>query len=155
MVVLGEWDIYNSIIRIHARERGQIVTGSLRWYDSKYIVCRCLYGFLRLHGVTNSEWEMLNEFADFDMYLFHELIAPYKQFLHLKYPTELGQPLILQNMWSNSYMKITPIFSPTRPKPVYPTGETSAWVDSVLNQDPSFNNDISETTAEADEGGRT
>lgn len=150
IVVMGEYDIFNSIIRVHARERGQVVTGSLRWYDSKYVVCRCIYGFLRLQGITNTEWEIPHEFADFDMYLFHALIRPYKPYLRVKYPTTTGQPLIVQNLWSNSYMKVTPIFRATRPKPVYPSGETSAWVDSVLNQDPSFNNDVEQPVVDAD-----
>lgn len=142
LAIHGEFDIYNSVIRLIATEAGQVVPGSLRWYDSKYLVCRCLYGFLRLHGVMNWDWEMPNEYVDFDLSLFDELVTPYKPHLRAKYPTHLNRPLCVENLWTNSYMKIIPSFHPKRATPVYPAGDTTAWVDSILNQDPSFNSDL-------------
>lgn len=140
--LIYEYDIYGSVIRFTAAESGQVVVRSLRWYDSKYTVFRCLYGFLRLHGVMNWDWEIPNEYVDFDMYLYHELVNPYRPHLRVKYPALPNHPLCVENLWSNTYMKITPTFHPNRVTPVYPAGDTTSWVDSILNQDPNYNNDI-------------
>lgn len=146
--LLYQYDIFNSVIRIIATEAGQVMPGSLRWFDSRYVVFRCVYGFLRLHGVLNWDWEMPNEYVDFDMRLYHEIVFHHLNYLRVRYPEHLHEPLVVQNMWSNSYMIITPTFHPTMPTPIYPDGDTTAWVDSILNQLPSFNNDIFQTPTE-------
>lgn len=140
--IVGEFDIYNSLIRFTATEAGQVIAASLQWYDTRFVVFRCLYGYLRLHGVLNWEWEMPNEYIDFDMLLYHGIVTPYLPHLRVRYPRQLEHSLYVENLWANSYMKIVPTFHPTRSYPVYPSGETTAWVDSVLNSDPEFNNDI-------------
>lgn len=137
-----EADIFNSTILIVVTEAGQVVCGSLRYFDSSYLVFRCVYDLFRMLGVLNWKWEMPNEYVDFDFRLYHELMKPYKPHLRVKYPAQLHHPLCIENLWSNSYMKVYPSFHLTRATAGYPTGETTAWVDSLLNKVPNFNLDI-------------
>lgn len=146
-----QYDIFNSVIRMIATEAGQVIPGNLRWYDSKYVVFRCLYGFLRLHGVLNWDWEMPNAYVDFDMMLYQEIVFPHLNYLRVKYPEHPQHSLQVQNMLSNTYMIITPTFHPAVPTPVYPSADTTAWVDSLLNEIPSFNSDILPNTNDQEE----
>lgn len=125
LIVVCEWDIFISNGRIISTEHGHVDAGSLRWHTSKYIVFKCLYGYLRMQGVHNIEWEMPNEFLDFDYGLYLELVPPYYPFLRVKYPSEINQPLCVENLWSNAYMKIYPTYYTSWFPIGYPSGDTT------------------------------
>lgn len=146
LTVVCESDIFNSIIHIIATESGQVTPRSLRFHGSNYVAFRCIYGQLRQLGVMNWEWEMPNEYYDFDLFLYQEILKPYQPYLRVRYPKQPHHPLCIENLWSSTYMKIFPMFQPSRATAVYPHGSTTAWVDSLLNQEPEFSLDLDAPT---------
>lgn len=133
-----EVDIYRSTINIHAYDVGQVNPGTLEWYESKYIIFWCVYGLMRMNGLWNGAWETTHEFDQGDPQLYQEHFRAYEPHLRVQLPQMLEDPIIIENMWSYSYMKLYPQNGTSREQYMYPGGETTAWVDNFLNVDPSF-----------------
>lgn len=152
LIVWWETNIFNSTIRILTAEAGQVSATSLRWFEIKYIALRCIYGFLRMLGVISWEWEVTNEYQNFDMVLYQELIRPYQPHLRVKYPQQITNPLCVENMVSHSYMKVYPFFNNKQPTTLYPRGNSTSWVDQFQNKNPHFNLDLAPAMDEEGEG---
>lgn len=152
LTVVVEPDIYNSTIRIVTAEAGQVSPASLRWFDIRYLVFRAIYGLLRMMGMMNWEWELPNGYIAFDLILYQTIVRPFQAHLRVKYPEHINHPLCLENLWSHSYMKLYPNFAQMAATNVYPSGETTTWVDRVLNRGPKFNNFITQMMDEDGEG---
>lgn len=150
--VVGVPDIYSSTIRIITAEVGQVVPGTLNWFDIRYIVFRAIYGFLRMLGLMNWGWELPNEYIDFDIMLYDTIVRPFRPHLRVKYPLLINNPLCVENMWSHSYMKVYPFFYQTTASEIYPSGGTTQWVDRFLHKDPNFNADLVTSLDEEGEG---
>lgn len=150
--VRWETDIYNSSIRIITIETGQVTIGSLRWFESRYIAFRSIYGFLRMFGLMSWEWEIPNDFEEFDMALYHDIIWPHRPYLRVKYPQQLIHPLCVEHLGTYSYMKIYPTFPTNMATQVYPMGDTTTWVDKFLSKDPQFSLNILPAMDEEGEG---
>lgn len=67
-------NIFRSTIDIVASECDQVNPGSLEWYDSKYMLFRCIYGVMRLNGKSDWEWEIPNEFGGSHLPLYQKTI---------------------------------------------------------------------------------
>lgn len=152
LVVSWETDIFSSTIRILTAEAGQVSAASLRLFEQRYIAFRCIYGFLRMLGVICWEWEVTNEYIDFDYVLYQEIIRTYQPNLRVKYPQQVTHPLCVENMLTHSYMKVYPFFYPKQPTTPYPRGDSTAWVDQFLNKNHKFNLDIVPAMDEEGEG---
>lgn len=133
-----EVDIFRSSIHIHAYEGGMVRVGTSHWYESKYMIFRCIYGLMRLNGLRNLAWESTNVFDERDFVLYQEHFGIYEPHLRVQLPETLDDPYIIENMWSYSYMKLYPQLVQHQPPPMYPSGDTTIRVDSYLNMDPEF-----------------
>lgn len=131
-------DIYRSTIDMHAYNAGEVNPGTLEWCESKFTVFRCVYGLMRIHGLRNWAWETANDFQDSDFNLYQEHFKVYGPHMRVLMPKVFEEPFIIENLWSNSYMMLFPQLPPERPHAVYPSGDTTIWVDSFLNMNPTF-----------------
>lgn len=140
--ILLELDIYRSTIHMVPHEISQVTAGTLKWYDSRFMLFRCLYGLIRLHGLSNWEWEIPNEFAYSDLTLYQEQFRLHQPYLRVKYPIGIGDAFIIENLWSYAYMQIYPVLQPHKPTTTYPFGETTMWFDTILQMNPRVGPDF-------------
>ena len=134
--VVWQFDIYNLTIRIYTNDAGEVDARSIQWYASEYVVFRCVYWFLQNLGLRSWEWEIQNAYDDFDFILCEETMRPYHPHLRVQYPHEIQHPIYIENLWSETYMIIHPSFDQSIGSSVYPCGETTMWVDSILHKTP-------------------
>ena len=113
-------------------EGGEVRPGSFRWFNLKFFSERCLYGIVRTQGLINWEWELSDDFMAMSGSWYEEMILLYSPFMKMK--IQHGGPFVMcvLNLYTNTYMKLFPIFPPIIPTPVYPLDEVDPNLLEVL-----------------------
>ena len=110
--------------------------GSFRWFNIRFLPIRCIYGLVRTFGLINWDWELSDDFMTMNGEWYGEIVFIYSPFMRMKV-LQTGSPaIIVLDLYSNSYMKLYPIFHPTKPSPVYPLdGIGPAIMQSIFQPD--------------------
>lgn len=110
LAIEAGFDPQEWVLHIDCIERGQVRAGSYRFYDSKYILFRCLYGLFRTEGLHNTEWESADD-HDFSFHgIYENIISTYTPYMRVRMSMGEDEGIDVLNFWSHAYLKIKPIY---------------------------------------------
>lgn len=118
--VSAYYGVAGSPLRLLTQEGGEVTPGSLRWFTHRFFSHRCLYGLTRSVGLINWDWELADDFTIMDQRWYEDMLALYGPYLRCKIIHGAEIFILVENLFSNTYVKICPLFPPVSPSPVIP-----------------------------------
>lgn len=101
-----------SALNLQTSEGDEAQPGSFRWFHHKFFSVRCLYGIVRNLGLINWEWELSDDFMAMGRQWYEEMILMYTPFMRMKVQHTGSFAICVINLYSNTFMKLYPIFPP-------------------------------------------